>query len=1683
MKPCFPRNEATALMMAVLAALLVLGAGGGASPDPMSNGPATGAQAEITLLDLDADGARLAVRPAGGLPDVFEAEIWDLQGDLRGEVERRHDGWPFEVTLPAELAGAGPDDLYLRYRLGRGEAFQQRSLVFLSPLPETIVLGQREYLAGSRPVLRLLVRDRARGEPAAGAAVHVTLSSGEARLQELDLLTDDRGEAPVQLELPAHDVSSVELLVTVKLGGARDEVRQTLGLVSGTRTLLTTDKPIYQPGQTIHMRALSLSRPELVPLADAVALFEVQDARGNKVFKRELRTDAFGVSHADFVLASELNEGRYRIRHTAGGRTEEKTVNVERYVLPRFKIALTTDRRFYLPGETLRGDLQVDYFFGKPVAGGDVHIACAKFDVAFTDFQTVEGKTDDGGHYRFEVRLPDHFVGQPFEAGNASVRLDVSVIDGADHREGLTRSVTVTASPVVIAAVPEGGELVPGLENRVHLVTTQADGSPVACRVTWANPPEGGERVLETDAGGFGDLSFTPSSDQPVQLELRARDAQGHAGAATVTLPVRGKTGDDRLLLRLDRALYRVGDRLALTALATRGEGTVYVDLIKDRQTFLTATYPLRAGRAAGEIALGPELSGTLQVSAYLIGDNGVIVRDRRIVVVDPANALSVEVKADRPVHRPGEQARLHFRVRDRDGAGVPAVLGVSIVDEAVYALQELQPGLEKVYFYLEREIAKPRYEIHGQELDAIVFDGPRGDIQPEPPAPEEPERREQAARVLLASAAGTEDHTLAIDTSREHDELKNFERKLSRLIAPDYGRIQEAFQNLAEKRSLRLSALPEDELTLGELVRTGELRRTEVLDPWRGPYRLSWTSTVQGRQANPTFSLASAGIDGRWNTADDVSCSAGDWTQWRREVRSRGRAIQRDGRWIVVDELGREIETLQPLDVWGARFMVDVKSAVTEHKFEGDKFRKYAIPDIEEALTEQAGVVMRAGELYVRGGRSAELGLNIAQPPRIRSYFPETLLFAPVVITDGTGRAELDVPLADSITEWRLGCLASSGAGELGSATAGLRVFQDFFVDVDFPVALTQHDRVSVPVAVHNYLDGPQRVRLVVEPGNWFRLAGPAEKTVELEPGEVTAVYFPISVEGIGVRKLTVLGYGTQMSDAVSRTVEVVPDGREQTITLSGRLSGRATHAVRIPGSAVPDASKILVRLYPGVLSQVLAGLDGMLRMPSGCFEQTSSVTYPNVLVLDYLQATRQLTPELQMTAEGFINNGYQRLLSFEVAGGGFEWFGNAPAHRILTAYGLMEFHDMSKVHPVDPAVIARTQRWLAAGQEPDGSWQPGEGGIREGAINKFTDDVLRTTAYVTWALAYSGYAGPELAAGARYVSDRLDASADVFTLALAANALATVDPQSPATVRVLDRLLKARQESGDNAWWPCDSETPTHGRGETADIEVTGLAIQALLEAGRDLGTIGKAVNYLASRRDAYGSWQSTQATIQALRAMLQAERELARSSKGQVMIALDGAPVDTLRVDENTADLLRLVDLGDDIGPGEHRVDLSFAGEGALLYQVVGRFYDAEPFRVNLQLEEPLAIDLKYDRTRLATDDLLNVEATVAWRQPGRAKMVIVDLGLPPGFSLIPDDLDCLVQQEKIQKYDTTGRQIIVYLDELAQGAPLTVSYQLRAKYPLNAKTARSSVYEYYNPTSRAEAEPIELEVAGR
>jgi uncharacterized protein YfaS (alpha-2-macroglobulin family) len=704
-----------------------------------------------------------------------------------------------------------------------------------------------------------------------------------------------------------------------------------------------------------------------------------------------------------------------------------------------------------------------------------------------------------------------------------------------------------------------------------------------------------------------------------------------------------------------------------------------------------------------------------------------------------------------------------------------------------------------------------------------------------------------------------------------------------------------------------------------------------------------------------------------------------------------------------------------------------------------------------------------------------------------VRSYFPEALYINPEILTNGEGKASITIPLADSITTWRMAMLASTQTGALGTGTSELKVFQDFFVDLDLPVTLTQGDMVSIPVAVYNYAGHAGDVDLKLEPGDWFSLEGAGERSVSVGAGQVGAAQLTIVAEKIGKFKLTLSGRmkgGSEREDTVVREIEVVPNGEAKEIVFSGRLDSSVRHTVRFPETSIADASKIFVRLYPGPLSQVIEGMDSILRMPFGCFEQTSSATYPNVLALDYMKRTKKLTPEIHAKAEGFVATGYQRLLTFEVPGGGFSWFGNAPANKILTAYGLMEFHDMAKVYDVDPQVIARTGDWLVRQQQPDGSWRPDTQFINEGATNRFNADVVRITAYIAWALESADYKGPAIEKATQFIEKHLDGKMDAYTLAVVANFAVENGKDSEFARRALEMLSDAATEKGDFVWWSAD-ETGVYATGDSAAVETTGLAVQAFLKAGGYTDVVRKSLSWIASKKNGDGSWGTTQATIMALRALLRASEQSGSDARGTAEVLLDGKKVASLEINKENNDLFHQFVLPQTNADRDNEIEIRFSGKGGLAYQIAGRYF--VPWQ-QATTREALAIEVKYDRTRLAQDEIVTGTAKIRNNLDKTAKMVMVDLGIPPGFELLSEDLQKMVEKSagekggRLEKFSMTATQAILYFDSIAPRDSFEVRYRLRAKYPIHAQGFASRVYEYYDPNINATAKPVHFEVSG-
>jgi hypothetical protein len=124
--------------------------------------------------------------------------------------------------------------------------------------------------------------------------------------------------------------------------------------------------------------------------------------------------------------------------------------------------------------------------------------------------------------------------------------------------------------------------------------------------------------------------------------------------------------------------------------------------------------------------------------------------------------------------------------------------------------------------------------------------------------------------------------------------------------------------------------------------------------------------------------------------------------------------------------------------------------------------------------------------------------------------------------------------------------------------------------------------------------------------------------------------------------------------------------------------------------------------------------------------------------------------------------------------------------------------------------------------------------------------------------------------------------------------------------------------------------------------------------------------------------------------------------------------------------------------------------------------------------------VSVEVSYDRTSIGVGEQLTATVGVALNRPGVAPLVELGLGLPPGLSLIPNDLDALQAQGRIAHYERVGGQIILYLVNLSSEEPVSFSYRLRATYPLAVRTQATYAVDIANPQRPAVRPPVEIEV---
>ena len=221
----------------------------------------------------------------------------------------------------------------------------------------------------------------------------------------------------------------------VKVAGQGFAETTAVQIQPGTLLFLESDKPIYKPGQTIHVRLVALDS-ELKPVPTE-ATIEIQDAKAIKVFKKTVTTDEYGMATIELPLSTEPNLGVWKLTATAGEASTSLDVRVEEYVLPKYEVKADLAKDWFLVNEPITGHVAAQYSFGRAVKG-ELKVTASRYVGQWEEYATYEAKIDGQGDFR--IKAPGYVAGVPEAGGLGNVRLDITVVETSTGYEQKTPS-------------------------------------------------------------------------------------------------------------------------------------------------------------------------------------------------------------------------------------------------------------------------------------------------------------------------------------------------------------------------------------------------------------------------------------------------------------------------------------------------------------------------------------------------------------------------------------------------------------------------------------------------------------------------------------------------------------------------------------------------------------------------------------------------------------------------------------------------------------------------------------------------------------------------------------------------------------------------------------------------------------------------------------------------------------------------------------------------------------------------------------------------------------------------------------------------------------------------------------------------------------------------------------------
>ena len=1518
--------------------------------------------------------------------------------------------------------------------------------------------------------------------------------------------------------------------------------------------IISLDKGIYKPGDTVRFRGLLLGKKDYSPVEKNVNI-SIYDGNDNKVYNEDVKTSEYGIVSGDFTLASEVNSGIYKIEFDFENEIFSKDFKVNPYITPKFEVELSNSKDTLKVDEIGTIKVVSKYFFGEPVKNAEV--------VLKIDGETITGITNAEGIYEYQY-IPK----------NEGVKnYSVIVKDESNYIVEEASKISCSNNIFDIELMPEYGVLKNGIVNKVFVFTKTIDNIPVKTYSTirFGNT----ERQVITDENGIGSFTLTDNDLQNYnenKFDVSSKNMNDEIVNKTFNLNIEAIKGT---LIKTDEIKYVQGEDIEVSFDGLKDNDTNTVYAVKNNsvvKTFKTDSNKMK-------INLGEE-SGL--ITLYALENDGYSLYNKKTIFVKPSKSLTVNIETDKETYKPSEKMKLNIELKDENGNSIDGAILVSILDEAVQNLSNNDLNIDNLMLSLQdisldgiMDMAS-LYANVLESKDDVVLNALL--LKQKTTAPvirktvETTDFDKYRVEMFISIIAVAIIVVIYISVKS-----KGFRKFVVECLSFAFWVILfsmimfwiiEIFGSMHESIILLAGLVigvvlyakiitKNKKAFLGNVIIFGILalllnfavlaiNDTIKYDPEFFELviyliiiaiciGITVLTIILSKKKKEEKIFSRLGLAYLINVASSLLYLSNDddmillFTFFLNivvgliyfiiDIKKNNKSdFQKLKGKIVIDKTvvisiivvfcvigifyGMVNSGFRKHYIYNEPDIMDSEAILSKSDSSSNSFRGKSIDDslvygygavTEEAQDTGSSVIsMFKSDSTSLKGKNAETvevkdEIYESSDDNIRNVFLDSLCFIPELVTEN-GKVQNEIKLSDNITSWQIQTIANTKNGRIGYGSKNIKVFKDFFVDFSLPTNSVVGDKVSIPVTVYNYTESAIVVNLNVKTDEWFKLEG-FNNEISVESKNTALVYIPIEILKDGLNKFRVEAKAGNESDIIELSMNVKPNGvKVSKVVGSGIFEKNFDMDLIFDENHIEGTENLKVKLYPSTMSTVIENIDSILRMPTGCFEQTSSSLYPDAVVLKYIKENEINDSALKEKAIEYINSGYQRLLTFEVPGsnGGFSLYGKNPAEPILTSYGAMELKDISEVYNIDDKVLERMKEYLFDKQNTNGTFEiTDKNSYFKNHVVSGTDE-LTLNAYMIWAISEAFPDDKRLDKSIEYLEKNLEKIEDNYTLALAANAFANT--KSSSTSKAIKMLKNNIKDDADYSYIESKTTDYWGAKNNVQTIQTTALTSYAFSKTSDNSSTNKRLINYIQKQKDENGSWKSTQATVLSLKALVK------YSSKTKIIdqdikVKLN-SDEQTVNISKNSLDLYEL-----NFDSLEKENKLSFEAEkGEISYEVIKDYYVAYDKFFETANELKVESNMSSDKKVEFDEPSENALAKIAVQQGATISQVInitntskdvmrngmVEISIPQGCSVREESLSELVAKNIIEKYEYNYSKVYLYIRDFEASNSLKLEIKYNANYPETITGGMVRFYDYYNPNTEGYSMPVVLEV---